>query len=374
MKVVLHLTKSCNLRCRYCYAPAKVPESMPLDVAKRAIDWAIDTAEGPTACVSYFGGEPLLMFDHIEELTSYACARGESRGKVMHFRMATNGTLFTEDSLKFCRDHNILYAISLDGDEQAHNSMRILPDGSGSFRLIDQKLDMILAHNPLTVVTTVITPSTIDRLMSSMEYMWKRGLRFIVHSLDYTHPDWTPEALNRLAKSYEQVADFYLARVREDAHFHLALFDDKIKTHARSPFKLGVSCDFGARKFSVAPNGRFFPCVQLISDRPDSADYCIGDVGSGFTARRQQLAAENGREREQCRGCAFLGRCTNYCGCLNWKLTGRVYEVGGIVCAHEKMLIPIADRVGNELWSEQNGRFLRKHYDDHARRFVYNFD
>ena len=40
----------------------------------------------------------------------------------------------------------------------------------------------------------------------------------------------------------------------------------------------------------------------------------------------------------------------------------------------KQMLIPIADRIGNELWDEQNAHFLEKHYRDYAQRFIYSVD
>jgi uncharacterized protein len=373
MKVILHLTKDCNLRCKYCYAPSKVKESMSYQTGQSAIDLAISLGES-SACISYFGGEPLLRFGQIRELTDYAQAKGAEVGKSMHFRISTNGTLFDEEILEYCRDQNILFAVSLDGDRQAHDAQRILPSGKGSFELIDEKLDMILEYNPYTVVTSVITPATVSRLLSSIEYMWAKGIRYFVHQLDYTHPDWTRADLETLADSYRQLAGFYLEKIRADEHFHLGVFDDKLKTHASSPIELGVICDFGAKKVSVAPNGKVYPCVQFVSDKTDTADYCIGDVDSGLTARREELIAENRKERSQCEGCALVGRCSNYCGCLNWQITGKLTKIPGILCTHEQMLIPIVDEIGNELWDERNQSFLNKHYKNFDKLFPYGFD
>jgi uncharacterized protein len=324
----------------------------------------------------YFGGEPLLMFDKIKELTSYAHQQGQKNNKRMYFRISTNGLLFNEERLDFCRRHQIFFAISLDGDREAHNAMRIFPDGTGSFDALDAKLDMILKYNPYTVITSVITPQTVERLYSSIKYIWGRGIRYFVHALDYTHPDWTPEHLERLAQSYKQLGEFYMEKIRSQEHFHFGLFDDKLKTHISSPIKLGEICDFGVKKISVAPDGRVFPCVQFVSDREDAGDYCIGHVESGLTERRKELILENKTERKQCEGCAFLGRCSNYnyCGCLNWQVSGKIGEVPGILCSHEQMLIPIVDQVGNQLWTEQNTGFMNKHYKNFKDLFPYSID
>jgi len=373
MKVVLHLTTSCNLRCKYCYAPHAKRATMSIETARKAIDLAV--AEGRrSACVSYFGGEPLLKFEMIEELTRYAHEAGRRAGARMHFRLSTNGTLFDEEILSFCRDHNVLFAISLDGDREAHDAQRVFKGGKGSFDAVDGKLDMILRYNPYTVVTSVITPPTAGRLYESIRYMWDRGIRFVAHQPDYTHPDWTPEHFEALERSYRALADFYVEKARSGEHFYFTLFDEKLKSHAQSPIKLGENCDFGAKKLSVAPDGRVFPCVQFVSDRADAADYCIGHVDTGLTPRRQELIAENKQERPQCAGCEHQGRCGNYCGCMNWQMTGCVTKVPGILCAHERMLIPIADEIGSTLWNERNRAFLKKHYKNFEDIFPYSFD
>ena len=80
------------------------------------------------------------------------------------------------------------------------------------------------------------------------------------------------------------------------------------------------------------------------------------------------------RTRSSCDGCSHDGRCANYCGCINWQLTGEVHHVPPILCAHERMLIPIADQLGATLWDERNARFMKKHYREHAEKFAYDFD
>lgn len=373
MKVILHLTLACNLRCRYCYAPRQSHERMSLETGRKAIDLVAGLGDG-SFCVSFFGGEPLLMFDEIVQLVDFAERRGAELGKKACFRLSTNGTLFTEERLRFCRQHAVYFAVSLDGDREAHDAQRIFPDGRGSFDELDAKLAMMLEYNPYAVVTSVVTPPTVDRLRDSIEYMWEKGLRYFAHQPDYTHPDWTPQLLQRLERSYRQLAEFYLEKARSGEYFHFSLFDDKLASHADSPVQLGQTCDFGARKVSVAPDGRIFPCVQFVSDKPDAEDYCIGHVDSGFTSRREALIQRNLRPREQCEGCALLGRCANFCGCMNWQTTGDITTVPGILCAHERMLIPIVDELGNEMWNERNRHFLQKHYREFEMRFEYRVD
>jgi len=361
MKAILHLTKNCNLRCKYCYAPSKVDESMTIDTARKAIDLVCKLGQ-TSACVSYFGGEPLLKYEMIKELTEYAALAGERAGKSMHYRLSTNGLLFTEEILQFLKEHNVLFAVSLDGNKAAHDAQRILPNGEGSFDLLNSKLDMILAYNPLAVFTSVITPMSAPHLLESAEFMWSRGIRYTVYQPDYTYHDWDLDTFATLKKSYQQLAEWYLDKTRSGEYFYMSLFDGCLKTHARSPVKLGSTCDFGARKISIAPNGQIYPCVQFVSDRDDAKRFLIGNVDDGLNDNWQRLIKANKQARPQCEGCALLGRCSNYCGCLNWQTTGEITQVSPLVCEHERMLIPIADEIGNTLWKEKNPAFLKKHY------------
>jgi uncharacterized protein len=362
MKVILHLTPNCNLSCKYCYASINNGSSMSIETAKKGIDLAVKEGIN-SACVSYFGGEPLLFFDKIKTLTLYAVEEGKKHNKEMHFRLSTNGTLFNEEILAFCKKYNILFAISLDGDEKAHDSSRITKTGEGSFKIIDEKLDMILKYNPYSVFASVITPLNCDRLYESMEYMWSRGIRYVAHAVDYNDPDWTMELFEKLTESYKKLSAWYIDKTRSGNYFYMNLFDDKLKTHAKSPFKIGEICDFGKSKVSIAPNGRIYPCVRFVSDNPDTANYLIGNVDDGFTNQRQHLISKNkDAGRPQCEDCVLMGRCANYCGCTNWDTTGSISTVHPMLCEHERMLIPIADEIGNILWKEKNLAFLKKHY------------
>ena len=51
MKIVLHLTTACNLRCKYCYAPNTSRKQMPQETARAGIDLALELGT-TSACVA----------------------------------------------------------------------------------------------------------------------------------------------------------------------------------------------------------------------------------------------------------------------------------------------------------------------------------
>ena len=72
MKATISLTHDCNLNCSYCYSGKKFNRKISLDTAKRAVDLIFEkTKIGEELTIGFFGGEPILEFNLIKELTKY---------------------------------------------------------------------------------------------------------------------------------------------------------------------------------------------------------------------------------------------------------------------------------------------------------------
>ena len=82
MHYTLHLTDRCNLACTYCYVH-KGKTDMSLDTAKRVVDMA--AAEGGHHGIVFFGGEPLLCRDLMEQIVDYAEGKTREGGVFFHF-------------------------------------------------------------------------------------------------------------------------------------------------------------------------------------------------------------------------------------------------------------------------------------------------
>ncbi|MDU4976844.1 MAG: radical SAM/SPASM domain-containing protein, partial [Hungatella hathewayi] len=65
-----------------------------------------------------------------------------------------------------------------------------------------------------------------------------------------------------------------------------------------------------------------------------------------------------------CKGCAVMGRCNCHCGCLNYQVTGSIDHVAPMLCQHERIVIPVVDKLAKRLFQERNGMFIQKHYND----------
>lgn len=362
MKAVLHVTGNCNLRCRYCYVGEKTRARMSPETARAAVDLAAQSSDRRFT-VSFMGGEPLLEYDLIRATVEYAETVARERNLAVSFRMTTNGLLFDDERLAFCRAHRILFALSLDGDEASHDANRVNAAGRGSHRALMRNLEAIRRHALVLIVIACVTPRTADHLAPAMLFLFERGIDKVILSPDFGG-EWDRRALRALERGFRAVADEYVARHRRGEELYFSPFDEKIRTHALGPIRRGAICDMGARSFSVAPSGEIYPCVQFVRPETDLR-FRIGDVRTGFEEeKRRALVERNLQPRPQCEGCDLDGRCANWCGCVNHRTTGDILEVPPFLCEYERMLMPIADHVGNVLYAERNEVFHRKFYQD----------
>ena len=334
---------------------------MSLETGRRALEFGARTNDGSCGIV-FFGGEPLLCKDLIRDLVVEGRRlASEGRGR-FHYKLTTNGLLLDEEFLGFAVQEDVLIAMSLDGVQWAHDRHRQQVDGSSSFERALPRLRMLLSARPYASVLMVVSPDTAPLLAESVSFLVGEGCRYVVISLDYAGP-WSEADLEVLRDQYERLADLYLTWSRQGRKFYLSPFEVKISSHIQGDDVCKEQCELGRRQLSVDPEGFLYPCVQF-TRAGSTSRWCIGHVAEGVDeARRARLRDESQDDKEPCRQCAIRHRCHNTCGCLNWQATGSVSRVSPVLCRHEQMLIPIADRVAETLYDERNERFLAKHYD-----------
>ena len=357
MNVTLHLTDQCNLACRYCYV-CQGENRMSSEVALAALKMAAHDTE--RAGIAFFGGEPLLCKDRICEVVEEAERMELEDGCRFHFKMTTNGTLLDDDFLEYMGQKNIFIALSHDGVRIAHDKNRIYPDGKGSFGQLENLTQKLLQRQPYTPAMMTIAPNTVEYYAEGVEYLYNLGFRYLICSMDYSG-NWTEKELDVLQMQYRKLAKWYYALSMREKKFYFSPFEVKISSHIHQGRYKQERCELGIRQVSVAPDGRIYPCVQFVGDN----DYCIGDVFSGIDeAKRQKLYQINEEEPESCRECALRMRCNHHCGCLNRQVTGSLREVAPSLCAHERIVLPIADRLAEALYKKRSALFIQKQYND----------
>lgn len=356
----LCLTHRCNLRCSYCYSGPKTRQRMDRATAFRAIDFLYESSGG--ACtVTFFGGEPLLEFDLIRDIVSYG---RERHGRRVGFRMSTNGTLLTREIIAYLRENDVFFVLSVDGSREQHDRCRTFAGGRGSYDAALRHLEDVFDFNPYTLAVSVVVPETVGNVADGVQSLFARGFRYVVQTLDYSAP-WEREHVEELEHQYSRLAAFYFDQLERGRKVYYSPFDERIKTWAQKPYQNGDLCDLANSQIAIAASGRVYPCVQFIgADGADDRRHSIGDVRAGFDeSRRRHYVGENYADKSPCSECALDGRCATYCGCVNWRATGSLRRIPPIICEHERMLMPIVDRLANKLWKKHVPLFRRKFYE-----------
>ena len=130
---ILVVTLRCEHSCPYCQVSRRSADraryDMSWETAAKAIDVAL-TSPSKHIKIEFQGGEPLLNFELIERAVPHAGERAAALGKEVEFVITTNLALLTDDTLTFCRTHNVQLSTSLDGPEDLHNRNRPRPGGN----------------------------------------------------------------------------------------------------------------------------------------------------------------------------------------------------------------------------------------------------
>lgn len=364
MHVTLHLTAACNLKCNYCYAHCSpVGHAMTNETAFQAIRFAAETIS-PNIGVIFFGGEPLMKLDVIKN-TIQECKKLEAQDSLkykFHYKITTNGVLMDEEFLQFAAENNIIISLSIDGTREAHNTHRILKNGKGSFDLIEPKISKLLQYQPYANALMVVSPENVDFYYESVKFLVEKGFVYIISALNYAG-DWKKEHLAKLEKQYKLLAKYYRKLTLKEHKFFFSPFEMKLTTHIKGKDILCTDCHLTKKQVSIAPNGDIYPCVQFVQDGISNTEFVIGDVWNGFDQEKRSAIYNHSQEENTCTTCALKSRCNYKCSCLNWQTTGILNQASSILCESEKILIPIVDELGEELFRKKSPLFIQKHYN-----------
>jgi uncharacterized protein len=369
MDFTLCLTHACNLRCEYCYAGPKSNTRMSWDVARQAIDFALDhslrraTLLGtpPEAQLGYFGGEPLLEWLLLTRSADYALESASRKSILLKKTVTTNMTLLDEEKVAWFRAHDFYLGLSLDGNAAMHDTLRRFPDGTGSHAAASRALRFFRGPQPTGEIILVVDPRNVEHLAESVEWLISEDIRNIALNPNF-YLEWPKAALTTWQKASERIGDLYIDTYRAGKPIRINVIDGKIRTRIKDGYAPCDQCGFGENEIAIAASGNIYPCERIVGDDTNE-ELRLGNIFTGFDpAKRSRIIACRGNVIEECRDCPVKERCMNWCACINYATTGAINRVDGLVCHHERMVIGVADRVGSILFAESNPAFLARFY------------
>ncbi len=136
MEFVVAPTLDCNFACPYCFE-TKRHHYMHADMRDKVIGFyeeQVALSAYKKVKFAWYGGEPLIRFDIIKEMTEKAIRINEKYNVTCDIVMTTNGYLLNSEIKEELERLGFRYIqITIDGTKEIHDSRRILLSGEGTF-------------------------------------------------------------------------------------------------------------------------------------------------------------------------------------------------------------------------------------------------
>lgn len=251
--IMLLITYKCNLHCTYCYEPKSQSFRMTPDRAKRIITEQISLLgdEYDSVEIQFMGGEPLLEFPLIKEISEWLWSQTFGK-RIMVLFAPTNGTLLNNEMKSWftANRKKIHLGLSFDGNISMQNKNR-----SASYDLVD--LDFFARTWPEQSVKMTISPETISTLAEGVIHLHNKSFRYITADLAMgANIQWGRGELSIYKAQLEELVDYYIMHP-ELIPFSMLRLDIKAIQHLKKNVKI---CSCGEDMVCADWTGRTYAC------------------------------------------------------------------------------------------------------------------
>lgn len=344
----LNMSQECNLACRYCYGDEGTYGGgslrMDTEIAEKCVEFIMKySGNNKRVNLIFFGGEPLLNFDTIIHTIDYAKIMESQSNKKVRFSMTTNGTLLTEDKLRYLMEKDVGIQISIDGPKSFHDSIRPLKGDGSSYDQIIPNIKRLIENRPGKVTArATITREFLD-LEQIITHLFSIGFGN-VHVAPCTGNEGplylTTKDYRKLTKQYEDYTDIFIDKFKNN-EFHS--FSNLIKyvrltMSSKSP-KL-YACGAFRSYLGASSDGELYPCHRFVGHD----EFHLGNVDGGLKSEMQKKFLRNAwiENMPKCKKCWARYLCGGSCYHDSLVATGDIYKPNPDYCKFQKRIIELA--------------------------------
>lgn len=348
------LTRSCNLRCPYCFVEKNGAGHMTEQMREATLSFITSYLDlhSPRTHVGYIGGEPLLAFDNFVFFT-------ESLRKVddnVNIGFTTNGVLMDECICEYLVENRIRTVVSMDGTKKAM-ATRMMPNGSNAHDKVVDTIEMLLQHRANMLVQMTITPENASDFLENVRYVAQLGVRRILFGIDY-EARWDDDSLDSFAREIRYVFSWYYEVYRQNKQLSLKYIDNELISYLL--FSAGKKrgdgvCPIAKSIIAIDVDGEIYPCQAFV----DMPKWSLGNVKTGIDFRKQSIVSTISR-LSPCDSCKLNAFCRK-CPRCNDLICGDATCTNSVSCRVSREFYFNLEWFSQQLLHEENPRFLAEY-------------
>lgn len=338
LSLIILTTEQCNFRCTYCYEEFKRGK-MSLELQNAIVKFVKRNIHSYAGLdISWFGGEPLLGMDVIENLSNEFIKICKSMKRSYTAGITTNGYLLDLETFKKLLKYNVLrYQITIDGLGETQNKQKPLKGGGETFDVVIDNLKSI-KNNVKTgrFVFTIRTNFTLEMYNEIDKYIEfynellgdDQRFQFLIRSVG----DWGGDRV-------KDISDNLMDTNNISKMFEKFINADKTlnyNTHKELISPLGSVC-YASQKdcFIIDADGNIRKCTCNLEDMTNNNIGKLNNKGY-MEVDEYKLSQWIFREHrnKSCNNCFYLPACLgNNCPSCN-----NIYNCD-LTCPNEKLNI-----------------------------------
>ena len=312
----LHLlpTIACQMACSYCFEDGSNRMGIMSDsVLSQSIQWLdsyFSNHDLQRFKIVLFGGEPLLGKRLIRKALPKLFRLGKKHNLDCFTELVSNGELLDEETAKLLHEYSLIRVqITLDGDQDTHDSIRCGKDGRPTFNRIISNVLMLLENNYIKAVDLRInyseaTAESVIKLLqflSTFKLQDRMNLSFglIMPTQNSISCDFLP------AKEFQEKenAELYISFCQEAQNLGFAVPVE----YLTGPWCVAVE----KHTVVLQPNGAIQKCICTVGR--EEYDFSNTKVGPEAYARDERF--EKFQRANQCyeERCPYIPVCSGGC-------------------------------------------------------------
>ncbi len=260
--LVLAPTMACNMACQYCYEANKKGRMSP-----KAVEELVTFVENRAPYLralntTWYGGEPLLAMDIIEDLSATFMDMAEEHKFAYASSMISNGYLLTPPTVDRLAALKVASVqLTVDGPARIHNVKRPMKNGRPSFDTILANIAYAVDKMAVNIRVNIDKGFTTEMVMEMLQELKAAGLQEKI-GLYYGLIEPSTQACANISESCYETADFSQVEIE----YNRLLLEHGFRID-KLPAPMSAFCMAQIiSSFLIDPEGRLFRCFNHVGD------------------------------------------------------------------------------------------------------------